>query len=129
MTLQPKAAASLTLHAKQTLPRLDITASQPLSAHTALASISMSLPKALLLLQLARGLGDGRIGNATVVLSIQSIIRTFGILLLVVCVLECAATVGEVDGDRRDSIVCCCEKSREERGILVYVNALCSGCP
>jgi len=80
-----------------------------------------------LLLPLARGLGDGRIGNATVVLSIQSITRTFGILLLVVCVLECAATVGDGGGDKRDSIVCCWEKSRDERGNLVYVNALCSG--
>jgi len=107
MTLQPSAAASLTLHAKHPLPRLDITAFQPLSAHTALARISKSLPNISCLLALARGLGDGRIGNALEVLSMQSMTRILGILLLVVCVLECAATVDEIGVDKNDSNVCC----------------------
>ena len=77
-----------------------------------------------LLLPLARGLGDGRTGNAMVVLSVQSMTRAFGILLLVVWVLECAASLGEGGGEIKESNVCCWEKSSDKSVTLVYVNAL-----
>lgn len=109
-TLHPKALASRILQARQPLPRLLTRAFHPLSAHNALAIISISLPN-LCLLDPKCGLGDGLVGNATAVSSVQSITRTLGILLSVVCVLDCAgsvagpAVVEDCGGERRESNV------------------------
>lgn len=88
-TLHPRALASLTEQLKHPLPLLLINAFHPLSAHKALASISVSLPNVRPLGPAEEcGDGVGRVGNAIVVLSAQSMTRTFGIGLLVVCVVD-----------------------------------------
>lgn len=64
-------------------------------------------------------------------ISVQSITITFGIRLLVVCVVECVGSpMGDFGGERRDA------KGRDvgivrmvEKEILMYVKALCRGCP
>jgi hypothetical protein len=59
-------------------------------------------------------------GKARVVESMQSMTRTRGIVLFVVCVLECAIPVGDWGGERSDSKDCLCvEKRRVEIGIFV----------
>jgi hypothetical protein len=97
MTLHPRAPASLILQAKQPLPRRLIRAFHPLSAHIALAKISKSLPNLRLLP--GCGLGAGLVGKARVVASVQSTTRTFGIVLFVVWVLECAGSGAPVVGE------------------------------
>jgi hypothetical protein len=45
----------------------------------------------------------GRVGNALVVLSVQSMTRTLGIGLLVVCVVDCVGSpVGDWGGESKD---------------------------
>jgi len=131
ITLQPSAPASLTLHARQPRPRLLIRASQPLSAHSALANISISLPN-LCLLPPRCGLGEGLMGKARLVESLQSMTSTLGMVLFVVWVLECAgsATFVGVGGIRSVSNVSFLAAKRSvAMGILVNVKALCNGCP
>jgi hypothetical protein len=103
-TRHPRALASLTEHDKQPLPLLLINAFHPLSAQRALASISVSLPNIRPFVPAEEcGDGVGRVGNAIVVLSVQSIMRTFGIGLLVVCVVDWVGSpVGDWGGERRD---------------------------
>jgi hypothetical protein len=132
ITLQPKALASLTLQDRQPRPLLLTSAFHPLSAHKALANISTSLPNVLPFGAADKcGDGVGRVGNAVVVLSVQSMTRTFGIGLFVVCVVDWVGSpVGDCGGESIEVNGRFAGVARTvERGSLVNVKALCKGCP
>lgn len=75
------------------------------------------------------GDGIGRVGNAVVVLSVQSITRTLGIELLVVCVVDWAVSpIGDWGGDSSEVKGKAAGMVRTvERDSLVKVNALWRG--
>jgi hypothetical protein len=125
-TLRPSALASLTLQDKQHLPFLLINAFHPLSAHKALANISVSLPNLPLCPADKCGDGVGRVGNAVIVLSVQSITRTLGIGLFVVWVVDwLGSPAGDCGGDSSELNAAVAGIVRTvERGSLVKVNAL-----
>ena len=127
ITLHPSAPASLTAQAIHPLPLRLMSAFQPLSAHKALASISRSLPEE----GFGANAGDGAREAEYLArdASVQSITRTFLILLDVVWVLDCDGS-RDGFGDRsveKEVVGGLRRMSRME--IRVYVNALWRGCP
>ena len=93
------ADASLTAQDKHPLPLRLTSAFHPLSAHRALANISISLPNLCLWPTCGEGMGRG--GRFVVVASVQSMTSTLGIELDVVCVLDCVGS-GDWGGESRD---------------------------
>jgi hypothetical protein len=125
ITLHPNAPASLTVQAKHPLPFLLIKAFHPLSAHNARAKISISLPNLCLCGCGVCGEGEGRIGKAVMVESVQSMTSTLGMVLLVVCIVERFASRGDWGGESRESKGRVDGRERlVERGTLVYVKPL-----
>lgn len=70
-------------------------------------------------------------GNAVVVLSVQSMTRTLGMGLLVVCVVDWVGSpVGDCGEERSEANGRVAGMVRiVDSGSFVNVNALCNGCP